>query len=140
MKSAVSLPCRDPSFPRSRGAVAETDAAAACPAAALPGLLPAFFRNQNQLAFEAVGRPLRLNPYQLGIETVLGQQLLVAALLHQLAMLQNDDAIGVAQRGQAVAMAMVVRPVKTARASWIAFSDSVSTLLVASSRMRMRGS
>ena len=77
---------------------------------------------------------------EVGIGAVLRQQFIVRADFEDLAVVENDDARGVADGGEAVGddkRGAVLR--SRLRARWMTTSVWVSTYAVASSRMRMRG-
>jgi hypothetical protein len=68
------------------------------------------------------------------------QQIRMVAVLHDAPVVHDDDRVGVSVRGQPVGDDKLVRPCRRrAMASWMRTSVRVSTLLVASSRMRIGG-
>ena len=77
---------------------------------------------------------------ELPVEAAVGEQLLVGALLAELAFVHDEDGVGALDGGEAVGDEDEVRPsTMRSRAPRMRSSVSVSTLEVASSRMRMRG-
>jgi len=75
------------------------------------------------------------------IEPFLIQQFLMGALLDDLAVVDHQDMIGIRMVLRRWAITKLVRPaIRRRRAFWMRASVRVSTLLVASSRIRMAGS
>ena len=95
----------------------------------------------ERLLLEAVVAGGELGVVQLGVETARGEQLLVAALLHDVAVAHDQDEIGRTDGGEPMRDDEGVRPAMSrSMASWMRSSVRVSTEEVASSRMSMRRS
>ena len=83
----------------------------------------------------------QLHIVDLPIRPIPRQQFLVRPTLDDLPLFQHQDQVGVLECEQPLRMMKVVRlRIKVTSACWIRCSVSVSTLLVESSRIKMRGS